>query len=98
MNPPQADHGYGRPPVRPRVSARRRTIQVRLGLDLGFRIWDFGFLTAIDNVELKSSDLPLFSLVLTCFGANFQSAFRNPHSAIVDPVVGPSSWSRDSNS
>jgi hypothetical protein len=76
----------------------RRTAQVRLGFDLGFRILDLGFLTTIDDIELKNSDLAIRSLVLTIFSVNFQSAFRNPHSAIVDPVARPSSRSRDSNS
>ena len=76
----------------------RRTVQVRLGFDLGFRISDLGFLTTIDDIELNSSDFAICSLVFTSFSANFQSAIRNPHSAIVDPVAPPSSWSRDSNS
>ena len=76
----------------------RRTVQVRLGFDLGFRILDLGFLTTIDDIELNSSDFAICSLVLTSFSANFQSAFPNPHSPIVDPVARPSSRSRDSNS
>ena len=100
------DHGYGCPSVRPRVFLRqaqdrlplRRTVQVRLGFDLGFRISDLGFLTTIDDIELNSSDFAICSLVFTSFSANFQSAIRNPHSAIVDPVARPSSWSRYSNS
>jgi hypothetical protein len=67
----------------------RRTVQVRLGFDLGFRISDLGFLTTIDDIELNSSDFAICSLALTSFSANFQSAFRNPHSAIVDPVARP---------
>jgi hypothetical protein len=68
----------------------RRTIQVSLGFDLGFRICpsdshpsggfpvsDLGFLTTISDIELSSSDFAVFSLVLTSFSANFQSAFRN---------------------
>jgi hypothetical protein len=42
----------------------RRTIQVRLGFDLGFRISDLGFLTEIDDIELNSSDFAIRSLVL----------------------------------
>jgi len=76
----------------------RRTVQVRLGFDLGFRISDLGFLTTIDDIELNSSDFAICSLLLTSFSANSQSAFRNPHSTIVDPVARPSSWSRDINS
>ncbi len=76
----------------------RRTAQVRLGFDLGFRISDLGFLTTMDNIELNSSDFAIRSLVLRSFSVNFQSAFRNPPSAIVDPVARPSLWSRDSNS
>jgi len=63
----------------------RRTVQVRLGFDFGFRISDLGFFTTIDNIELNSSDFATCSLVLTNFSVNFQSAFRNPHSAIIDP-------------
>jgi hypothetical protein len=75
----------------------RRTVQVRLGFDLGFRISDLGFLTEIDDIELNSSDfairslVPIRSLVLTSSSVNFQSAIHNPHSAIVDPVARPSS-------
>jgi hypothetical protein len=83
----------------------RRTIQVRLGFDLGFRISDLGFLTEIDDIELNSSDFAIRSLVLTSSSVNFQSAIHNPHSAIVDPVAPivdpvahPSSRSRDSTS
>ena len=68
----------------------RRTIQVRLGFDLGFRISDLGFLT-IDDIELNSSDFAICSLALKSFSVNFQSAIRNLHSAIVDPVARPSS-------
>ncbi len=67
----------------------RRTVQVRLGFDLGFWISDLGFLTTLADIELNSSDFSVRSLVLTSFSANFQSAFRNPHSAIVDPVARP---------
>ena len=55
----------------------RRTVQVSLGFDLGFRISDLGFLTTIDDNELNSSGFAICSLVLTKFSANFQSAFRN---------------------
>jgi|GEM_PF-3333672 len=65
----------------------RRTVQVRLGFDLGFRILDLGFLTTIDDIEFNSSDFAICSLVLKSFSANFQSAIRNPHSAIVDVVI-----------
>ena len=67
----------------------RRTVQVRLGFDLKFRILDLGFLTTIDGIEFNSSDFAICSLVLTSFSVNFQSAFRNPHSAIVNPVARP---------
>jgi len=46
-------------------------------------------LATIDDIEINSSDFAICSLVLTNFSANFQSAFRNPHSAIVDPVARP---------
>ena len=91
----------------------RRTVQVRLGFDLGFRILDLGFLTTIDDIELNSSDFAIRSLVLTSFFVDSQSAFHIPNSAIVDPMARPprlseqardggqarpSSRSRDSNS
>jgi len=76
----------------------RRTVQVRLGFDLEFRISDLGFLTTIDDIELNSSDFAIRFLVLTSFSVNFQSAFRMPHAAIVDPVAHPSLRSRDTNS
>jgi hypothetical protein len=69
----------------------RRTVQVHLGFDLGFWIWDLGFLTTIDDIELKNSDLAIRSLILTNYSVNFQSAIRIPQSAIVDPVASPSS-------
>jgi hypothetical protein len=56
---------------------------------LRFWILDFGFLTAIDDIELGISDFAIGSRVLTSFSANFQSAFRNLHSAIVDPLARP---------
>jgi len=59
----------------------RRTVQVRLGFDFGFRISDLGFFTTIDNIELNSSDFAICSLVLTNFSANFQSAIRIPQSS-----------------
>jgi len=80
------------------LATLRRTIQVRLDFDLGFRISDLGFLTTIDDNELNSSGFAICSLVLTKFSANFQSAFRNPHSAMVDPVAPPSPRSRDEDS
>ena len=67
----------------------------------------------IDDIERNSSDFTICSQSLTNFYANFQSPFRNPHSAIVYPVARPprlsppqddggqahpSSRSRDSNS
>jgi hypothetical protein len=55
----------------------QRTVRVRLGFDLGFRISDLGFLTTIDDIELNSADFAICSLLLTSFSANFQSAFRN---------------------
>jgi len=67
----------------------RRTVQVRLGFDLGFRISDLGFLTIIDDIELYSSDFAIRSLVLRSFLAYFQSEFCIPHSAIVCPVARP---------
>ena len=76
----------------------RRTVQVRLGFDLGFRISDLGFFTTTDDSELNSSDFSICSLVLTSFSTNFQSAFGNRHFAIVDPVARPFSRSRDGNS
>ena len=68
----------------------RRTVQVRLGFDLGFRICpldshpsggfpvsDLGFLTTIDDIELNSLDFAIRFLVLRSFSVNFQSVFRN---------------------
>ncbi len=68
----------------------RRTVQVRLGFDFGFRISDLGFFTTIDNIELNSSDFAICSLVLTNFSANFQSAFRNhrPGGTAISTVSG----------
>ena len=76
----------------------RRTVQVRLGFDFRFRILDLGFFTTIDDIELNISDFAICFLVRISSSANFHSAFRNPHSAIVNPVAHPSSWSRDTNS
>jgi hypothetical protein len=91
----------------------RRTIQVRLGFEFGFWISDLGFLATIDNITPNSSDFTICSQSLTNIFASFQSAFRNPPSAIVYPVARPprlseqardggqarpSSRSRDSNS
>ena len=45
----------------------QRTVQVRLGFDLGFGILDLRFLTTIDDIELDSSDFAICSLVLTSF-------------------------------
>jgi hypothetical protein len=56
---------------------------------LRFWILDFGFFTTIDDIELASSDFAICSLVLMNFLANFQSAIRSLHSAIVDPVARP---------
>ena len=72
--------------MRPRVFLRqaqdrlplRRTVQVRLGFDLGFRILNLGFLPTIDDIELNSSDFAICSPVLMSFSANFQSAIRIP--------------------
>ena len=73
--------------VRPRVSApatyRSGTPQLR------FWISDFGFVPTIDHIELDVSDFAVGSRVLTSFSASFQSAIRNPRSAIVDPVARP---------
>jgi hypothetical protein len=69
----------------------RRTVQVRLGFDFGFRISDLGFFTTIGDTELNGTDFTIRSLVLTSFSVNFQSAFCIPNSAIVDPVAHPSS-------
>ena len=60
----------------------RRTVQVRLGFDLGFGISDLGFLITIDDIELNSSDFAICSPVLRSFSANFQSAIRIPRSSI----------------
>jgi hypothetical protein len=68
----------------------RRTVQVRLGFDFGFRISNLGFITAIDDTELNSLDFAIRSPVLTSFLVDFQSAFRIPNFAIVDPVARPS--------
>jgi hypothetical protein len=91
---------------RPRVFLRqaqdrlplRRTGQVRLGFDFGFRISDLGFFITIDVTELNSSNFAIRSLVLTSFFVDSQSAFHIPNSAIVDPVTHPSPRSRDDNS
>ena len=58
----------------------RRTIQVRLGFDLGFRISDLGFLNTNVDIKLNSSDFAIGSRILTSFSANFHSAFRNRQS------------------
>ncbi|MGB7031096.1 MAG: hypothetical protein WBF29_06585, partial [Syntrophobacteria bacterium] len=67
----------------------RRTVKVRLGFDVGFRICpsdshpsggfpvsDLGFLTTIDDIELNSLDFAIRFLVLRSFSVNFQSVFR----------------------
>ena len=77
---------------------RRRTVQVRLGLEFGFGISDLGSLTTTDDVEHNTSDFAICSLVLKSFLANFQSTIHIRHSAIVDPVAPPPSRSRDCNS
>ena len=59
----------------------RRSVQVRLGFDLGFGISDLGFLSTIDDIELSNSDIAICSLVQTNFSASFQSAIRNPQSS-----------------
>jgi hypothetical protein len=76
----------------------RHTVQVRLGFDFGFWISDLGFLTVIYDTELNGSDFTIRSLALTRFSVNFQSEFRIPNSAIVDPVALSSPRSRDGNS
>jgi hypothetical protein len=53
----------------------RGTVRVRFGFDLGFRVFDLEFLTAIDDIELNSADFAICSLILTSFSANFQAAF-----------------------
>ena len=58
----------------------RRTVQVRLGFDFGFRISDLGFLSTIDDIELTVQISP-FVLWLS---RAFQQIF-NPHSAIRIP-------------
>jgi hypothetical protein len=58
----------------------RRTVQVRLGFDLGFRISDLGFLSTINDIELT---VQISSFVLW-FSRAFQQIF-NPHSAIRIP-------------
>ena len=60
----------------------RRTVQVRLGFDLGFRISDLGFLTTIYDIELNTSGLAICSLVFRSFSTNFQSAIRIPQSSV----------------
>jgi hypothetical protein len=72
----------------------RRTVQVRLGFDLGFQISDFGFFTAIDDIELNSSDFAICSLVLKSFSVNFKSAFRNrrPGGPPASPERAGSRW------
>ena len=60
---------------RPRVSA---PATYRLGTPrLRSRIWDFGFLSTIDDIELSNSDIAICSQVQRNFSASFQSAFRN---------------------
>jgi hypothetical protein len=54
----------------------RRTVQVCLGFDFGFRISDLGFLSTIDDIELTVQISP-FVLWLS---RAFQQIF-NPHSA-----------------
>ncbi len=97
MNPPKADHGYGRPSLRAVGSTSRtpcvlgcrplrRTIQVGLGFDLGFGISDLGFLSTINDIELNSSDFTICFLVLTYSSANFKSAIRIPQSSTRRPA------------
>jgi hypothetical protein len=52
--------------------------------DFGSRIFDY-----IDDIELNSSDFAICSLVPAKLSADFHSAIRNPHSAIIDPVARP---------
>ena len=73
----------------------RRTVQVRLRFDFGFRISDLGFFTTIDDTKLNSSVFAILSLVQTNFSVDFQSAIHIPNSAIVDPVAHPPPRSRD---
>ena len=58
----------------------RRTVQVRLSSDLGFRISDLGFLSRIDDIELTVQISPF----VLWFSRAFQQIF-NPHSAIRIP-------------
>ena len=59
------DRGYGRPSGRPLMS---QLATYRLGrTHIGFGIWDFGFLTKIDDIEFNSSDFAMISLVLQSF-------------------------------
>jgi hypothetical protein len=55
----------------------RRTVQVRLGFDLGFRISDLGFLTTIYNIQFSISDFAICSLASRIF-----QLILNPHAAI----------------
>ena len=64
---------------------------------LRFWISDLGFLATIEDIERNSSDFTIYSQSLTNFYANFQFAFRNPHSPIVYSVARPSSRSRHGN-
>jgi hypothetical protein len=73
-----------------------RTPTLRAGSQ--FRILDVGFFSTIDDMELNISDFAICFLVRISSSANFHSAFRNPHSAIVNPVARLSSRSRDDNS
>jgi len=96
MNPPKADHGYGRPSWRPRVFLRqtprdyardrqdrlplRRTVQVRLGFDFGFWISDLGFLSTVNDIEL--------TVQMSRFVLRFSQAFQQifiPQSAFRNP-------------
>jgi 3-hydroxymyristoyl/3-hydroxydecanoyl-(acyl carrier protein) dehydratase len=59
----------------------RRTVQVRLGFDLGFRISDLGFLSTIDDIKLTVQISPFvlwFPRALSKFSIRIpQSAFSN---------------------
>ena len=97
MNPPQADHGYGRPLVDPQVSA---PATYHWGTPrLRSRISDLGFLTTLMILNLTVQISPFVLWFLRSFQQIFipQSAIHIPRSSTRWPAR-PSSWSRDSNS
>jgi 3-hydroxymyristoyl/3-hydroxydecanoyl-(acyl carrier protein) dehydratase len=60
----------------------RRTVQVRLGFDLGFRISDLGFLSTIDDIKLTVQISPFvlwFPRALSKFSIRIQQSSTRWH-------------------